>query len=82
MAADGAITVRRIVVAWLSEPFCAVTVIGNVPVGELPAGVMVSVVVPELYTVLGENVHVAPLGNPEAAKLTVPLKAPLVTMIV
>jgi len=81
-AGDCAITVRKTIVARLTEPFWAVTVSENVPKGELPAGVIVSVVVPEPFTVLGEKVPVAPAGSPEAAKLTVPLKVPLFTITV
>ena len=65
------------------EPLVPVMVSAAVPVGVLPAVVMVRVEEPEPETEGGLNRPLAPLGNPLTASVTVPLKPPTgVTMTV
>ena len=67
-------TVRLIVVVWLSEPEVPVTVTVVGP-GVAPAlAVSVSTLVPAVLA--GLNEAVTPLGRPDAARLTLPLKPP------
>jgi len=71
---DAAVTVRLIVAVCVNFPDVPVTVTVEVPVvAELLA---VSVKMLVLVVLLGLNEAVTPLGNPDAAKLTLPMNPP------
>jgi len=67
------LTVRATVVVWVRPPEVPVmvTVVGPLPGAELPA---VSVKVLDVVELVGLNEAVTPLGRPEAAKVTLPVK--------
>jgi hypothetical protein len=65
-------TVRLIVVVCVRPPEVPVTVTVKVPVAAVLLAVNVNVLV--VVVLDGLNVAVTPLGNPEADKLTLPLK--------
>jgi hypothetical protein len=77
----GAFTVRLTEVLWLSTPEVPVTVMLEVATGVAVVVVIVRVDLPDELTDAGANAHVAPLGNPEQASVTVPLN-PLVALTV
>ena len=66
--------VSAIVVVWLSEPEVPVTVTVAAPVVAVELAVSVSTLVPAVLA--GLNDAVTPLGRPDAARLTLPLKPP------
>jgi hypothetical protein len=68
---------------WVNVPLVAVTVSDEVPAGVALPVVTVMVVDPLPATVVGLKLAVAPVGSPEALKLTVPLKlfTPVVVMV-
>ncbi len=65
-------TVSVMVVVWVKLPDVPVTVTVTVPVAAVLLAVSVSVLV--LVVVAGLNDAVTPLGNPEAERLTLPVK--------
>jgi len=67
-----AFTVRVTVVVWLKLPDVPVIVTVAVPVVAVPLAVSVSVLVP--VVLVGLKDAVTPLGNPDADKLTLPVK--------
>jgi len=69
--ADG-FTVRPIVIVWLKLPDVPVTLISAVPVAAVALAANVRVVADEVAS--GLNEAVTPLGNPEAAKVTLARK--------
>jgi hypothetical protein len=74
----GTMIVRPIVAVWLKLPEVPVTVTVAVPaVTEAPAATNVRLLVPVVLA--GLNDAVTPFGRPDAAKLTLPLKAVLRT---
>ena len=75
-AATGALTVSDTDVEWVRLPLVPVIVSGNVPVGVVATVVTVMVDVPEPVTEDGLNVAAAPVGNPPALNVTVPVKPP------
>jgi hypothetical protein len=68
----GAVTVSATVAVWLRLPDATVIVTVDVPVVALALAVSVSVLV--LVVELGLNDAVTPLGKPDAARFTLPLK--------
>jgi hypothetical protein len=66
------VTVSETVVVWLRLPDVPVIVTVDVPVATLPLAVNVSALV--LVAELGLNDAVTPLGKPDAARLTLPVK--------
>lgn len=66
---------------FVSDPLVAVIVMALMPPGVVMAVVTVMVVVPLPVTVSGEKVAVAPVGKPDAAKVTGPLKPPCPVMV-
>jgi hypothetical protein len=59
---------------WLSEPLVPVTLKVELPSVAVAVVLIVSVVEPDLLTEVGLKVPVAPDGNPDTPKLTVPVK--------
>ena len=83
MLKSGAIAVSVTVAVCVSDPAVPVMVIVELPGGVALVVVMVRVEVPDVVTDAGANVAVAPVGRPEAARLTAPVKplrAPIVTV--
>jgi hypothetical protein len=79
----GGLTVSETVDVRLSAPLVPVIVSVAVPAGVFAAVVIVSVLVPDVVTVCGENPPVAFAGRPDTPRLTVPvnpLSAPTVTV--
>jgi hypothetical protein len=72
-AGDEAVTVRNAVVALLRVLFTAFMVTGKVPPGEFAPVTIVRLVVPGPVSVGGLKLALAPDGNPEALKATVPV---------
>jgi hypothetical protein len=76
-------TTREVVVECVRLPLVPVRVSVEVPRGVVPAVVTVSVEVPLPLIVAGEKLAVAPVGNPLALRVTVPVNpfsAPTVTV--
>jgi hypothetical protein len=76
-------TTREVVVECVRVPLVPVMVSVEVPTGVVLAVVTVSVEVPLPLIVAGEKLAVAPVGNPLAPKVTVPVNpfsAPTVTV--
>jgi hypothetical protein len=76
-------TTREVVVECVRLPLVPVRVSVEVPAGVVPAVVTVSVEVPLPLIVAGEKLAVAPVGNPLALRVTVPVNpfsAPTVTV--
>jgi len=71
--AGAVVTTRVAVPDALSDPLVPFTVIVELPVAVVEPTVTVMVEVPDPETVVGENAAVAPVGNPLAAKVTVPV---------
>lgn len=75
---DDEVTVKAMVVLWLSEPAVPVTVIVAVPVAAVAEAVSVRVEFTLPFaggvTGLGENPAVTPLGKPEALSVVAELK--------
>ena len=69
----GGFTTRVTVAAWLRVPLVPVIVRVELPVGVVLAVVTVMVEEPEVVTDVGLKLALAPAGNPEALKLTVPV---------
>ena len=83
LKSGGTVTVSATAVVWLRLPEVPVIVTVDVPVVALPLAVSVSVLV--LVAELGLNDAVTPLGKPDAARLTLPVKpfrAPTVIVLV
>ncbi len=78
---DEEFTISVTVVEWTVEPLVPVIVIVDVPTGVVLAVVTVMVEEPEPVTDGGLKEAVAPVGNPLAVKVTVPVK-PLSAVIV
>jgi hypothetical protein len=77
------VTTRVVVVECVRLPLVPVRVSVEVPTGVVPAVVTVSVEVPLPLIVAGEKLAVAPVGNPLALRVTVPVNpfnAPIVTV--
>jgi len=68
-----AVTVRVTVVVCVTLPLTPLSVNVEVPTGVLPVVVTVNVEVPAPVTVAGEKLAVAPVGNPLALSVTVPV---------
>ena len=66
------LTVSEMVAVWVSEPDTPVTVTVAVPWAAELLAVKVKVLVPVVLA--GLNEAVTPLGNPEADRLTLPVK--------
>ncbi len=62
------------VAVWTVAPLVPVMVIVDVPTGVVPSVVTVKVEDPDVVTDVGLKVAVAPVGNPLAVKVTVPVK--------
>ena len=76
-------TTREVVVECVRLPLVPVMVSADVPTGVVLAVVTVSVEVPLPLIVAGEKLAVAPVGNPLAPRVTVPVNpfsAPIVTV--
>src|ERR1700732_3271331 len=76
-------TTREVVVECVRLPLVPVMVSVDVPTGVVLAVVTVSVEVPLPLIVAGEKLAVAPVGNPLAPRVTVPVNpfsAPIVTV--
>jgi len=74
---------RLAVAVCVNDPLVPVTIMVELPIGVLVLVVIVNVVVPDVATEVGANVPAAPVGVPDTAKFTVPLKpfsAPTVTV--
>ena len=75
-AGNAALTTSVTVAVCARLPLAPVIVSVDVPTGVLPVVVMVSVEVPDPFTVGGEKLAVVPAGSPPALNVTVPLKPP------
>ena len=75
-AATGALTVSDTDVEWVRLPLVPVIDNGKVPVGVVATVVTVMVAVPAPVTDDGLNVAAAPVGNPPALNVTVPVNPP------
>jgi len=80
------VTIRFTVAVWVRAPLVPVIVSVGLPIGVLPVVVTVRVELPEVVIEAGENVAVAPLGNPlvtpRLTALPKPLSAPTLTVYV
>ena len=72
----GALTTSETEAVCVSVPSVPVIVSGYVPAATAVVVVMAKVELPEVVTVPGVNVPVAPAGNPETLKVTVPVYPP------
>ena len=72
----GGFTTSVTVTVWTKLPLVPVTVMVNGPVGVVLAVVTVIVEEPDVVTEVGLKLALAPLGNPLAPKVTVPLNPP------
>jgi hypothetical protein len=80
---EAAETTREVVVECVRLPLVPVMVSVDVPTGVVLTVVTVSVEVPLPLIVAGEKLAVAPVGNPLAPRVTVPVNpfsAPIVTV--
>ena len=77
-----AVTVRLMVAVWLTVPLVPVTVIVDVPVAAVAPTVSVRVLVAVPVMDAGAKAAVTPIGRPEAASVTLPLKPPVLVRLI